>query len=279
MGSELLVRTASALVLGAIVLVVTWVGGLSFRLLAVGIMALVFFEWFRIVQTRSLSHKVWLVGAATLVTMSVMLVFGLGVIALPFMLAGAALAAIVRRFEGQDLWPSVGILYAGVFGLCFVGLRDGGESGFAALILLLAIIWCTDIFAFFGGQTIGGPKLAPAISPKKTWSGFISGLAGGTIAGLVTASVFGSPDYIWIALISVILSLSGQLGDLFESAVKRRYNVKDSGHLIPGHGGVMDRVDSIIFAAFTAYIIQLLVPGDRLVQGGGNGLAYQLFGS
>ena len=278
MGNEVLVRTISAVVLGVAVLVVTWLGGLAFKLLSIVIMALVFHEWFRIVRTRTLSRAVWFVGALTMAAVAAVVLAGWLVLAWPLAVAGAALAALLRRLEGQDLWPSVGLVYAGFFGVAFVALRDGADRGFAMMIVLFAVIWCTDILAFFGGRTIGGPRLAPTISPKKTWSGFIAGLVGGTIGGIIAATLFGSGPILWIAFLSIVLSLAGQLGDLFESAFKRRFDVKDSGNIIPGHGGVLDRVDSLIFASFAAYLIGLAVSGADRVSGNGNGIAYQLLG-
>ena len=142
---------------------------------------------------------------------------------------------------------------------------------------LFAVIWCTDIFAFFGGRTFGGPKLAPSISPNKTWSGFFSGLAGGVLAGVIAALFLSESGLVWVVLLATIVSVAGQLGDLFESGLKRTFGVKDSGTLIPGHGGVMDRVDSLIFAAFAAYIIALAMPGG-IGANSGNGIAMQLLG-
>ncbi len=277
MEDEVRVRTISGVTLGILVIVLTWFGGFAFRLLSVAMMALIFFEWFRIVQTRSLSRLVWAVGSAAVASAGLALLAGLVLPALALALAGAFVTGLVRRFERQDLWPSVGLIYAGCFGVALVELRGAGEYGFAVMMFLFAIIWSTDVFAFFGGRNFGGPKLAPAISPRKTWSGFFSGLAGGTIAGLITAFILGTQHYLWIAFLAIVLSFAGQIGDLFESALKRRFQVKDSGHLIPGHGGVMDRVDSMIFAAFFAYVIGMSLPGDG-VGGGGNGIAYQLLG-
>jgi phosphatidate cytidylyltransferase len=278
MHNEVLVRTISGVTLGVFVLVLTWFGGIGFRLLSVAIMVMVFFEWFRIVQTKTLSRRIWVVGCATMVAVGVFLLAGSALLAISLAACGAALTVLMRRLEGLDLWPALGLIYAGFFGVAFAELRNSGEFGFAVMIFLFAIIWSTDIFAFFGGRALGGPKLAPAISPKKTWSGFLCGLAGGVVAGLIAAYIFSAPNYLWIATLSIVLSFSGQLGDLFESALKRRFEVKDSGDLIPGHGGVMDRMDSMIFAAFTAYIIGVAVTGTGLVEGGGNGIAYQLLG-
>lgn len=277
MRNEVLVRTISGVTLGVFVIVLTWFGGVGFRFLSIAIMALVFFEWFRIVQTHSLSRRVWLIGTITVVSVALAVLAKLTLPALALATAGAAITGLVRRLEGRDLWPSAGLLYSGYFGVVFAELRDVGEYGLTVMLLLFAVIWSTDIFAFFGGRSLGGPKLAPAISPKKTWSGFLCGLAGGVIAGLIAASIFDPRHYLWIAFLSIVLSLSGQLGDLFESALKRRFKVKDSGDLIPGHGGVMDRVDSMVFAAFAAYVIGIAMPGDGL-DGGGNGIAYQLLG-
>lgn len=277
MQNEVRVRTISGVSLGIFVIVVAWFGGLGFRLLSITIMALAFFEWFRIVQTRSLSRRVWVIGSLTVVAVGFSILAGFALPALVLATVGAVAVGAVRHFEAGDLWPSAGLIYAGYFGVAFSELRDGGEYGFAVILLLFAVVWSTDIFAFFGGRSLGGPKLAPVISPKKTWSGFLCGLAGGVVAGLIAASIFGMSSFLWIAFLSLILSLSGQVGDLFESALKRRFHVKDSGVLIPGHGGVLDRVDSMIFAAFAAYIIGVAMHGDG-GDVGGNGIAYQLLG-
>ena len=279
MHNEVLVRTISAVVLGVVVLTVTWVGGFAFRLLSVAIMTLVFHEWFRIIQMRSLSRPVWIVGTLTMAAVALMLIAGWSVLAMPVTVAGAALAALLRRLDGQDVWPAIGLVCAGFFGIVFIELRDSADRGFALMIVLFATIWCTDIFAFFGGRAIGGPRLAPVISPKKTWSGFVSGLLGGAVGGIVAALLFGGAPLLWIAFLAIVLSLAGQLGDLFESALKRRYDVKDSGNIIPGHGGVLDRVDSLIFASFAAYLIGMAVSGTGQMPGDGNGIAYQLLGS
>lgn len=277
MQNEVRVRTISGVSLGVFVIVLAWFGGLGFRLLSVAIMALVFFEWFRIVQVQSLSRRVWVIGSLTVASVGVSILAGLATPALVLATAGAVAVGLVRRFEAGDLWPSAGLIYAGYFGVAFAELRDGGEYGFAVILFLFAIVWSTDILAFFGGRSLGGPKLAPVISPKKTWSGFLCGMAGGVAAGLITASIFGTSSFLWIAFLSIVLSLSGQVGDLFESALKRRFQVKDSGDLIPGHGGVLDRVDSMIFAAFAAYVIGVALHGDG-GDVGGNGIAYQLLG-
>lgn len=277
MQNEVRVRTISGVALGLFVIALTWLGGFGFNLLSIAIMVHVFFEWFRIVQSQSLSRLNWIIGSATVALVGIAVAVGLALPALALATAGAVIVGSVRRYEGCDAWPAAGLIYAGYFCVAFAELRNGGTYGFAMMMLLFAIIWCTDIFAYFGGRSLGGPKLAPSISPKKTWSGFLCGLSGGMIAGLIAASVFGIPHYLWIAFLSIVLSLSGQLGDLFESALKRRFNVKDSGNLIPGHGGVMDRADSLIFAAFAAYVIGLAMPGDGF-EGGGNGIAYQLLG-
>ncbi len=278
MGSEVLVRTISAVVLGVAVLLITWLGGIAFKILTVLIMGLLFHEWFRIVQTRALSRPVWIAGALTIAAVSVALLVGWNVLAWLLTLAGALVTGLLRQLEGQDLWPSLGLVYAGFFGAAFIALRDGDDFGFALMIVLFATIWSTDILAFFGGRAIGGPRLAPAISPKKTWSGFLCGLLGGTVGGTIAAALFGATSILWIAFLAVVLSLAGQLGDLFESAFKRRYGVKDSGNIIPGHGGVMDRVDSLIFASFSAYLIGLAVSGATQVPDDGNSIAFRLLG-
>ncbi|WP_419913543.1 phosphatidate cytidylyltransferase [Hoeflea sp.] len=278
MQSELLLRTVSGVILGLLVLYLAWIGGLGFKLLSVVIMALVFFEWFRIVQTRSLSTQVWAVGICTIAATGICILAGWGSLALAVTAAGAGLSLLIRLLEGLDGWPALGLVYAGFSGAAFAELRDSGSYGFAAVIFVLAVIWATDIFAYFGGRRFGGPKLAPVMSPKKTWSGFASGLFGGMLVGVFAAMVLTDSRFVWAALLAALLSLAGQMGDLFESNFKRQFGVKDSGAIIPGHGGVMDRVDSVIFAAFAAYVIGAALPGNEIPPGEGNGIALQLLG-
>jgi len=133
-------------------------------------------------------------------------------------------------------------------------------------------VWATDIFAYFVGRAIGGPKLAPRISPGKTWSGAIGGAVAAIIAGTAVVWSFFSADDLRIPVLALVLSVCSQIGDLFESFIKRRFGVKDSSHLIPGHGGVMDRVDGLIFACFAAFllaiVISLTMSGETLSLGG-----------
>jgi phosphatidate cytidylyltransferase len=127
----------------------------------------------------------------------------------------------------------------------------------AALFILFAIVWTTDIAGYFAGRAIGGPKLAPALSPKKTWSGAIAGLIGAGIVIAVSAPYITGAQIVPLVVLAVVLSISSQAGDLAESALKRRFNVKDASQIIPGHGGVMDRLDGFWAAVVCAAIIGL----------------------
>lgn len=162
---------------------------------------------------------------------------------------------ITRIKPGFAFWGMAGIVYAVSLFFSVVALRSGPVYGLPAIFFLFAIVWATDVFAFFAGRAIGGPKLAPRISPKKTWSGMIGGVLGGVLAGVVLLMLFSIPVKPAHAGLAAALSLASVVGDLFESAFKRKFNVKDSGHLIPGHGGFMDRLDGFLFAAVAAAII------------------------
>ena len=147
-------------------------------------------------------------------------------------------------------------------------MRLDPASGFAALMLVLLAVWATDIGGYFAGRLIGGPKLWPRVSPKKTWAGAI----GGFVASLGVAGGFaaaGLGKIIPLLRLGAILSIASQLGDLFESAVKRRFGVKDSSHIIPGHGGLMDRLDGFVAAIVLAAIFGFLRGG---ADGVGRGL-------
>ena len=141
---------------------------------------------------------------------------------------------------------------------CCAAIRDWGLT---ALFFLFANVWITDIFAYFCGRAIGGPLLWPRVSPKKTWSGAIGGLVGGVAASVAVAYASGIGRLGIVGVMALVLSVLAQAGDLFESAVKRRFGAKDASHLIPGHGGLMDRLDGFLVAALAALLIGMIRQG------------------
>lgn len=154
-------------------------------------------------------------------------------------------------------WAAGGIVYAALLFAAPVLLRSDVNYGIAAIFILFAIVWTTDIAGYFAGRAIGGPKLAPSISPKKTWSGAIAGLLGAMAFVAIGAQYVPGARTIPLVAVALILSVFSQAGDIGESALKRRFNVKDSSQIIPGHGGVMDRLDGFWAAALCAAIIGL----------------------
>ena len=159
------------------------------------------------------------------------------------------------------VWAMSGAVYAAaaLFGPAL--LRRDPQWGVTALSFLFATVWATDILAFFSGRTIGGPRLWPRVSPNKTWAGAIGGLLGGLAAGVAVAYASGVGELALAGVMGLVLSVLAQAGDLLESAVKRQFGAKDASHLIPGHGGLMDRLDSFIVAALAALLIGMLHQG------------------
>ena len=152
---------------------------------------------------------------------------------------------------------ALGVLYVGFALWSLWQWRDVG--GARAVYIILAVVWCSDVGAYVAGRVFGGPRLAPRISPGKTWSGAVGGLAAAIVGGLaVSGTVTGR-----VAIIAAVLGVASQLGDLGESALKRAYNVKDSGRMLPGHGGLLDRLDGLLAAATVAGLF-LLVAGSRM---------------
>jgi phosphatidate cytidylyltransferase len=265
--SNLQLRVVSSIVLIAAVLAVTFLGGAVFRLLAAAIAGAVFYEWCTMSRTSG-SARYQLVAAALLAVVLLALVLGYSAASILVLLALSVLAAHVdSRLGGQGLWVPAGLAYAGLSGLSLAFLRDGDQTGLIAILFLFAVVWATDIFAYFVGRSLGGPKLAPSISPGKTQSGALGGAAGGVVAGVALAAYAGLANLPLLALVAFLLSVVSQIGDLFESWVKRRHGVKDSGNLIPGHGGVMDRVDGLVAAALALYLVGwLLGSADKPAQ-------------
>lgn len=259
--SNLKLRIVSALVLGVIVLAVTWIGGTAFRLFSAALAIFVLYEWLdmRPAVSRSVKALAW---GAFLVPVAVLAIGGGAPVSLSF-LAAAVLAVLVYGvFSGEGTWAGFGMAYAGVPAIAIVAMRGADIAGFAAILFLFAIVWATDILAYFVGRAVGGPKLAPSISPGKTWSGAAGGALGAIVAGGVVAWLAnGTLSLFAMCLLGLVLSVVSQVGDLFESAIKRRHGVKDSSTLIPGHGGVMDRVDGLIAAAAVFFIMGAILAG------------------
>lgn len=265
--SNLQLRVISSVVLIVAVLAVTFLGGVAFRLLAALIAAVMFYEWCMI-SAASTGGRQQLVGAVLLGVVLLALILGYSAAGVLVLLALSVLASLIDgRVAGQGFWAPAGLAYAGLSGVSLAWLRDGDQAGLLAILFLFAVVWATDIFAYFVGRSLGGPKLAPSISPGKTQSGAIGGTLGGVLAGVALAAFAGLGSIPLLALVALLLSVVSQAGDLFESWVKRRHGVKDSGNLIPGHGGVLDRVDGLVAAAFALYAIGwLLGSADKPAQ-------------
>lgn len=257
--TNLQTRILSAVVLIAIVLPITWYGGLAFRLLCAAIGAAILYEWLHMSAGIRRDHKT-LLGLALAAVLVLLVAAVPAFYVLSALVVAVAAAAALARVRGTGMEAAVGLGYAGLSAVALALLRDDDAQGLWAILFLFAVVWATDICAYFVGRAVGGPKLAPAISPGKTWSGAIGGTAGGIVAGMAVAWYVGFAD-IATVMVYLILSVVGQVGDLFESSVKRRHGAKDSSNLIPGHGGVMDRVDALVAAAFAFYVIGALSGG------------------
>jgi len=253
-GAELRLRVLSTTILAPVALVAAIAGSLPFGMLVALVAAIAFREWS--VMTEA-AEPVW-------ASMAALIALAVGLLALAAGSRGWALGAIgvtvlltlaaglrSRAFR----WMGFGLLYVAIPSAGLIVLRQSEPSGWAALLFVLFIVWATDIAAYFGGRGLGGPKLWPRVSPKKTWSGALTGLAAALCAGGLTAGLTGAGDWRLGVLIAAPLSIASQIGDLFESALKRRFGVKDSGHVIPGHGGVLDRLDGLFAAAALALLI------------------------
>jgi len=266
-GADLKPRVISGVVMIALALTATGFGGFPF-LVFWGIAALgVAWEWQRLIGGERLVLRV-AVSALALMAAAPWALYGHALVALLMLLVGgAAVGAIV---EGGRVRAGVGVLYAGAAMLAPALLRGSPTQGLAAMLWLYAIVWGTDIAAYFGGRLVGGPKLWPAISPGKTWSGALIGAVVSTaLAALIAQfAVRGGVRILPLLELGLATSALSQAGDLYESAMKRRAGVKDSSRLIPGHGGLMDRLDGfIVAAAFAAAVAWTRSDGPWIAPG------------
>jgi phosphatidate cytidylyltransferase len=264
-GNNLLLRIVAALVMAPLAVAMAYVGGWLWTglvtLAAIGL----YIEWLTIIGAR----KPRLVLAGVLILLGVGWV-DLGHISRIYVsiVVGLGILAVALLSSDRRLWSAVGIGYALAASIGSSAVRLDPLWGFAALMLVLLVVWATDIGGYFAGRLIGGPKLWPQVSPKKTWAGAIGGFAAslGVAAGF---AAFNFGKIVPMLLLGAVLSIASQLGDLFESAVKRRFGVKDSSHIIPGHGGLLDRLDGFVAAIVLAALFGFLRGG---ADGVGRGL-------
>lgn len=265
---EMRLRLVSAAVLIPTVLLFTWFDEVSFMVLVLLTGALVLREWLRMVGAGDLAGVRW-VGWSGLVLIALAALTApmpvAAVVALAAMLA-AALVARAQRVDVAVPWVAAGTVYAGLAIMALVALRRGAD-GFGAVVFVFLVAWATDTFAFFVGRRVGGPKLWHRVSPSKTWSGAFGGLVAGTLFGALVARWLGVPVTGATLLVAALIAVVAQAGDLLESAAKRHFAVKDAGSIIPGHGGVMDRVDGLITASFLAVLLGQMMPGDTAAAG------------
>lgn len=256
-------RILSAVILAPLILLDIWFGGIwldALMVLAAGLMG---WEWARMTGGGQIGAG-GVIAICTLLGVPVVFALGASQQALAELLAGVALATLVTWFtqRRQAPWIGLGTLYIGVACLSFLWLRNVPAGGRDLVFWLLAVVWATDIGAYFAGRGIGGPKLAPRISPNKTWAGLVGGALSAGLVGVVAAGLIGRDTLLLVAG-GMVLAVIAQGGDLLESWCKRRFGVKDSSHIIPGHGGILDRVDGLL-AVLPVVFLYLWVMGKAV---------------
>lgn len=256
-------RILSALVLIPLVLWFTIYGDdqllIEYTLFWFAASALVFYEWLKMV--KSPRPRIYLAFAIVLyfILFALFLLLQSPMVGVVWLGIVALMLVLNLMFCGHGM-TILGFFYASVIAVAPVLLREDNDLGLLVMLWIYATVWMSDTFAYVFGKWIGGAKLCPSISPNKTWSGFVGGTVAGTLAGLLILQLEFMIS-LKIVLLAIGLSLMTHLGDLFESYIKRKYEVKDSGSIIPGHGGVMDRLDGFVFAVLFALLLGMIYGG------------------
>lgn len=258
---EVAIRVASAVVLAALALGATLLSPWTFLLLVMVGGGIVAWEWGRLTRGNGFDGTA-LISAVSASAVAILVSVGRADLAL-FVLAASAAAIGLTAFRSDgSFWSLAGLTYAALPAASLMWLRGDPSSGAVAVLYLFAVAWTTDTASYAAGRLIGGPKLAPRISPKKTWSGFIVGALAPALVGYAFAVALKDTSPWRLALVSVAVALACQMGDLVESWVKRRFGAKDMSQMIPGHGGLLDRIDGLLFAAILAALIALRDPAN-----------------
>lgn len=268
-------RALSAALLVPAAILCIWLGAEAWTSLMAAAVALLAWEWVRLCgfSTRRLPGLAvpLLVLAAGVLAVGGAWSWALGLLALGF--AGLWWVAEPPRFRGlgkravPGFWLAFGVPYIGLAGLGLIQLRGDAAAGLTNVLFLFLVVWSSDIGAYLAGRRFGGPKLAAAVSPNKTWSGAAGGLVSAMVVGVAAAAAM-EPAALplgRVLLVAAVLGVLAQVGDLFESWIKRRFHVKDSSSLIPGHGGLLDRLDGVLSAAPAAALLGVVLgPGEAL---------------
>ena len=258
---EIAKRVVSAVVLAIVALGAVIASPWSFAVLVIVAGVIVAWEWGKLVRATG-ADMIALVGVLTVAAIAVLVTMGridAALISIPIALVAVWALSLGSR---NAAWSVLGLAYAALPAFALVWLRSDATLGLAAMLYLLAVSWTTDTASYAAGRLIGGPKLAPAISPKKTWSGLIVGTIAPAIVGYATSLLLKDTSGLRLALVSIAIAAFCQLGDLSESAVKRKAGTKDRSHLTPGHGGLLDRIDGLLFASLAAALIALRDPSS-----------------
>jgi phosphatidate cytidylyltransferase len=256
--ADLGVRTLTSLLLVPVVLADVWLGGEWFRAAMVFLGVLIAFEWCLIAHGKgSGQFAIHVLAVACAVLLPTEIGF-LPTVVMIFVFGGLSGALDRVRKRQSSAWTWLGPIYAALPVFALTVLRDHTSLGALAILWLLLIVWAADIFAYFAGRTIGGPKLSPRFSPKKTWAGLGGAVLGSAVVSMCFGLYFVPSSVVPLALLAALMALVEQAGDIFESAFKRHFGVKDSGTLIPGHGGIIDRVDGLLAVALAACIFGFL---------------------
>jgi phosphatidate cytidylyltransferase len=260
--SNLRLRVLSAAVMAPLAVLAVWAGGLPLLAVLLVVVGLLVREW-ALMSTPQAPVRAG-IGMAAAIFVSAFVAEAhhimIGLVVLVVGAAVVAAAAALRRVGARPADEAFGVLYLGAPCVAMIWLRTG-ELGLAWTLALLATAWSADIAAYVAGNSLGGPKLWPRISPNKTWSGFVAGLIAAVIAAELVAvftSAWPGPPLRWGWGVGLVVGLATMAGDICESMLKRRFGVKDSGDLIPGHGGLLDRVDGLMFAILAMALLRAL---------------------
>jgi phosphatidate cytidylyltransferase len=249
--SNLQMRIMAALVLAPLALAAAWFGGWFWTILVTLTVVGLFGEWMMVIGNLRPNALMW--GFAALGVAGLVLGYGSTEIA-HLIIALGLFAMFLFSAREHKSWAAIGLAYTAAPLFSSILLRKDPVYGLQAIIFVFAVVWITDIMGYFVGRSVGGPKLWVRVSPKKTWSG----AAGGIVGSMIFAAAFAESGYgalIPMLMLATVISIISQAGDLFESAVKRRFDVKDSSQIIPGHGGLLDRLDGFMTAILAAAII------------------------